>query len=108
MLLVVGDEVIECEAVVTRHEVHALLNLAFLVAVNLGAAEQPVGNGCHGTLVATKKAADIVAEPPVPLLPTVPDETAYLVQTGRIPGLSDELRARERRIRLNIPQHRRG
>src|SRR5260370_42444166 len=60
VFLIVRDEVIECEAVVTRHEVHAILGLAFLVTVNLGATEQPVGKGRHRTLVATEKAADIV------------------------------------------------
>ncbi len=45
VLLVVGDQVIEREAVVTGHEIHALLGLAFLVAVDLGAADQPVGRG---------------------------------------------------------------
>ena len=42
-LLVVGDEVVEREAVVAGDEVDALLRLALLVAVDLGAAEQPVG-----------------------------------------------------------------
>src|SRR6185295_356110 len=64
MLFVVRDEVIECEAVVTGHEVHALLGIAFLMTVNLGAAEQPVSKGRHRTLVTTEKATDIIAEPP--------------------------------------------
>ncbi len=88
MLLVVRDEVIQGEPVVTRHEIHALLGLAFLnlQPINLGAAEQPVGQGRHRTIIATEKAADIVAEPAIPFPPTVSDETAYLVQSGCIPG----------------------
>ena len=57
--------------------------------------------------VAAEEAADIIAESPVPLLPTVADEAAHLVQPGRVPGLGDELGARQRRVRLDIPQHRR-
>src|SRR6185295_2029004 len=103
VLLVVGDEVIECEAVVTRHEVHALLGFAFLMTVNLGAAKQPVSKGCHRTVVATEKTSKIVAELPIPLPPAVPDEATYLVETGRVPRLGDELRAGKRRIRFDIP-----
>src|SRR2546422_1913827 len=103
--LVVGDEVIEREPVVTGYKVHTLLSLAFLVTINLRAAKQPVSKGCHRPLVATKKAANIVAEPAIPFPPTVPDEATDLVQAARVPGLSDELCARERRVRLDIPQH---
>lgn len=80
----VVDEVIECEAVVTGHEVYACLGLAFFMTVNLGAAEQPVGKGCHRTVVATEKAANIVAEPAIPLHPSIPNEATYLVEAGRI------------------------
>ena len=43
VLLVVGDQVIQGEAVVAGDEVDALLGLALLVPVNVGTAEQPVG-----------------------------------------------------------------
>src|SRR5579859_475996 len=107
VLLIVRDKVIEREAVVTCHEVHALIGLAFLVAVDLWTAEQSVGKINYRSVVSTKKAADIIAEPPVPLPPTVADEAAHLVQTSRIPGFSNEFRARERRVGLDIPQYRR-
>ena len=41
VLAVVRDEVVQREAVVTRDEVDAVLGLAFLVAVDVRAAEQP-------------------------------------------------------------------
>ena len=40
VLLVIGDEIVEREPVVTGHEVDALLGFAFLVTIDLGAAEQ--------------------------------------------------------------------
>src|SRR5215472_7493158 len=84
VLLVVRDEVVEGEAIVAGHEVDALLRLAFLVTVNLGAAEQPVREAWHETLVAAEEAADIVAKSSVPLPPTVADEAPDLVEAGRV------------------------
>src|SRR5215469_2213422 len=107
VLLVVGDKVVERKAVVTCHEVHALIGLTFFVAVYLWTAEQSVGKIGHRSVVPTKKAADIIAEPAVPLPPTVADEAAHLVETSCIPGFSNELGAREHRVRLDIPQYRR-
>src|SRR5215510_5168203 len=107
VLLVVRDKIVEREAVVTCHEVHALIGLAFFVTVDLWAAEQSVGKIDYCSVVPTKKAADIIAEPSVPLPPTVADEAAHLVQASRIPGFSNELGAGEHRVRLDIPQYRR-
>ena len=104
VLGVVGDEVVEGEAVVTGHEVDALLGLALLVGIDLGAAGQAVGHARHRARLTAEEAPDIVAEPPVPLLPAVAHERADLVQAGGIPGLGDELRAREHRVRLDVPQ----
>src|SRR5262249_9246527 len=107
VLLVVRDKIVEREAVVTCHEVHALIGLTFFVTVDLWTAEQSVGKIGYRSVVSTKKTADIIAEPPVPLPPAVADEAAHLVQTSRIPGFSNELGARERWVRLDIPQYRR-
>src|SRR4029434_4830671 len=107
VLVVVGDQIVEGETIVTRHEVDALLGLAFLVPVDLRATEYAVRQAPHHPLVATEEAADIVAEAAVPLLPTVPNEAADLIQTGRIPRLGNEFRAGQDRVGLNIPQHRR-
>src|SRR4029453_19636104 len=93
VLVVVGDEVVEGEAIVTRDEVHARLGLALLVTVNLGAAEQPICEPWHGAFVATEEAPHIVAKTSVPLPPTVAHEAANLVKTAGVPGLGDDLRA---------------
>src|SRR5258705_1417604 len=105
MLLVVGDEVIERETVVTRHKIHAYFRLTILVTVNLRAAKQPVGKVSHRTVIATEKAANIVAKPAIPFPPTVSDEISHLIKTGCIPSLSNKLRAREKGGRINIPKH---
>ena len=104
---VVGNEVVQGEPVVTRHEVDALLGLALLVAVERRAADQAIGKPLDRAFLAAEEAADIVAEASVPFLPAVADEGAYLVQAGGIPRLGDELRPRQHRVRLDIPQHRR-
>ena len=107
VLLVVGNEIVEREAVVAGHEVDALLGLALLVAVDLGAADHPVGHAPQRARLAAEEIADVVAEPAVPFLPGVADEAADLVQPGRVPRLGDQLGARQRRVRLDVPQHRR-
>jgi hypothetical protein len=89
---------------VAGDEVDALLGLAFLVPVDLGAAHEPVGHSPYRTRLPSEEGANIVAEPAVPLLPAVADEAADLGETGRVPRLGNELRARERGIRLDIPQ----
>src|SRR4029077_2815945 len=107
VLLVIRDEVVQCEAVMTRHIVNTLLNLAFFMTVNCGATEQAVSKPSHRSLFPTKKAPHVVSEPSVPLLPTVPDEVADLVEPGGVPGLGNELAAGERRVGFNVPQYRR-
>ena len=108
VLRVVGDEIVQREAVVAGDEVDAGFGLAPLVAVDLGAAQQPVGQP-RATVPSSprKKLAHVVAEPAVPLLPGVADEAADLIEAGGVPRLGDELRAGERRIRFDVPQDRR-
>src|SRR6185503_11433253 len=86
VLVVVRDEIVEGEPVVTRHEVDALLGLALLVAVQGRAPEQAVGQPFDRAVLPAKEAADVVAEASVPLFPAVTDEAAHLVEAGRIPS----------------------
>jgi len=74
VLVGVGDEVIEREAVVAGDEIYACLGLAFLVSVYLGAAEHAVSQGRNDTVVAAKKAAHSVAKPPIPFSPAIPNK----------------------------------
>ena len=107
VLLVVGNQVVQGEAVMAGDEVNALLGLALLMAVNLGAADQPVGEAPERALRAAQEIPRVVAEPSVPLLPTVAHKVAHLVKAGSIPGLGDELGARQQGVRLDVPDHRR-
>jgi hypothetical protein len=92
VLALVGDEIVQREAVVARHEVDALLRLALLVAEDLGAADQPVGEAGCRSRIAPEEAASIVAESSVPFLPAVADEAADLVKSCGVPRLGDHLR----------------
>src|SRR6202023_1960647 len=85
VLGVVGHEIVEGEAVMTRHEVDALLGLALLVSVERRAADQAIGKALDRALLAAEKAPRIIAEPPVPLPPAIPAEAPHLVQAGRVP-----------------------
>src|SRR5207244_929993 len=105
VLLVVGNKVVKREAVVTRHEVDALLGFAPLVAIDFGAADQPVGDAAERATFAADEVADIVAEPAVPLLPGVADEASDLIEPGRVPRLGEKLRASQGRVRLDVPEH---
>src|SRR4029453_3312653 len=103
---VVRDEIVECESVVTGHEVDALLGLPLLVAVDIGTAEQPIGERPDRALVAPEETADVASKPSVPFPPAVADERPDLVKATGIPRLGDELRPRQRRVRVDVPQDR--
>src|SRR4029450_4400332 len=98
MLLIIRDEVVQCETVMTRHIVNTLLRPALFMTVNCGATEQAISKPSHRCLFPTKKASNVVSEFSVPLLPTVPDEAADLVKAGRVPGLGDELGSSKHRV----------
>jgi hypothetical protein len=104
---VIRDEVIEGETVMARYKINALLGLAFLMTVNRRAASQPVSKVSNRMLFPAKKTPDIISKSPVPLLPTISDETADLVKSGRVPGLGDELGPGKLRVRFDVPQDRR-
>src|SRR5262249_3893332 len=93
--------------VMTGHEIDALLGLPLLVAVDVGAPEEPGCDMGYHPLVALDEAPDIVSESAVPFLPAVANEASYLIESGRIPRFRDELRAGQQRIRFDIPEDRR-
>src|SRR5580658_222460 len=105
VLLVVGHEIVEREAVMTGDKIHVFLSVALLRTVDLGAADQSVSQERNRAVVAPEKAAHIVTKTPVPLSPLVSEEVTHLVQTRRIPGLGDELRASKCWVGVDVPQH---
>src|SRR5204862_5656432 len=88
-----------------RDEIDALLWLALLALVNIGACHQPVGHGVGSAIVALQERADIVAKLPVPLLPAVANKAADLVETRSVPGFGNQLDVCENRIGLDVPEN---
>ena len=113
VLVVVGDEVGEGEAVVAGEEVDGVPGRAAGAAVEVGAAGEPRGQELRHAGVALHEAAHLVAEAAVPLGPPAPArEAAHLVEPGRVPRLGDELhvghdrvggdRLEQRRVRQHL------
>ena len=98
VLVAVGDEVVEREAVVRCDEVDAVVGLTAVVAIEVARAGQSRGEVAGLCVVAPPVAADVVAIAAVPLGPPQARERAHLVSPSRIPGLGDDLRVGEHRI----------
>src|ERR1700756_1738859 len=107
VLFVIRNQIVQREAVVAGHKVYALFGLAFLVSVDIGAAEHALRQCAHPAGVAFYKATDVVAEPAIPLLPAVADKASDLIETGGIPRLCDQFGAGENGVGLNVPKNRR-
>ena len=107
VLLLVRDQVVEREAVVAGDEVDAGLRIAVLVAVDVRAAEEPLGEVPDLARLGPHERAHVVAEPPVPLHPAVAHEAADLVEPAGVPRLGDQLGAGQDRVGLDLPEDRR-
>src|SRR5262249_19506327 len=94
VLVVIRDEVVQREAVMTSHKIDTLLRLAFFMPVNCRATKQTVSKPCYGSSFATKKAPHVVSKTSIPFLPTVSNKTAYLIKPSRVPGFCDEFGSR--------------
>src|SRR5436305_3235643 len=89
VFVIVGNQVIQGEAIVTGDEIDAVDRHAPLILVEIRAARDPRGNGADQPRVTFDKAAHIVAEAPVPFRPAFPGKVADLVKATGIPRLSD-------------------
>ena len=76
----------------TGDEIDAIDRHAPLILVEIRAARDPRGYSADQPRVAFDKAADIVAEAPVPFCPAFPGKVPDLVKATGIPGLSDNFR----------------
>src|SRR5690606_31636253 len=95
VLLVVGDEVVQRETVVSGDEVDAGIRQPAVALVEVAAARESRGHLRDLSRVATPEATDRVAVLPVPLGPAhreVPDLVAAFAE---IPGLGDQLHLRD-------------
>src|ERR1700757_2566785 len=98
VFVIVGDEVVERKSVVTGNEVHALLRFAFLAAIDLMTAKQPVREMSQRAIFTTKETSYVIPKTTVPFLPTVTNKAAHLVKSGSIPRFGNYLCAGERWI----------
>ncbi len=107
MLLVIGHQVGQGEPIVTRHIVDAALGaIAGLVAKDVETTRHAPGKIPHHPPIPPHKAPHVVAKAPVPLCPAVARKGSQLVKAGGVPGLGDELGARQHGIGLDAPKNR--
>src|SRR5260370_31092084 len=89
VLVIVGNQVIQGEAIVTGDEIDAIDRHAPLILVEIRAARDPRGHSADQPRVAFDKATDIVAEAPVPFRPAFPGKVPDLVKATGIPRLGN-------------------
>src|SRR5207247_3520824 len=77
-----------------------------LVTFEIVAADQSGGQVLQRAAVTLHEAADVVSELAVPLLPTVADEGADLIQARGVPGFRDQFRTGQAGIRFDVPEDR--
>ncbi len=104
VLLVVADQIVEREPVVSGDEVDAVGGQLATPLVEVGAAAHAEGDRSHQPGVALHEAPDVVAVMPVPLRPPGRREATDLVQAARVPRLGDDLGVGEDRGELDAPQ----
>ena len=97
VFLVVGDQVVQGEAVVAADEVDRVERSAACVEVVAAAESRGQGRGHAG--IAAPESPDVVAIPAVPVRPApLAGKGADLVEPGGVPGLGDQLGVAEQRV----------
>src|SRR5215831_5670289 len=107
VLAVVGNQIIEREAIVAGNKVDALLGFALLLLVDVGAPRQPEGHRTRSAVVAFEKGPHVIAKSPIPFLPAVADKAADLIKPGSVPRFGNQLDIGENGIGLDVPKYRR-
>ena len=98
VLLVVGDEVPEREAVVAGDEVDAGRGSAAVALVEVGGAGQPVGEVADPAGLAAPVVADGVPEAPVPFCPADREVADLVAALPDVPRLGHQLHLGEDRV----------
>src|SRR5690554_3982977 len=101
VLVVVGNEVLQREAVVRGDEVDAGQRAAPVIAEQVAAAGQPVGQVVGVALVAAPEAAHRVAVLAIPLMPEQREIADLITALADVPELGDQLDLRDDRILMN-------
>ncbi len=98
VLLVVGNQVLQREAVVRGDEVDAGMRPPARPSVQVLRAGEALRQVAHHAIVALPVAAHAVAEAVVPLGPAVGEVADAVAAVAEVPGLRDQLHAVERRV----------
>ena len=98
VLLVVGNQIVQREAVVRGDEVDAGLRAATVVVELLAGAGNLAGEGAAVLVGLQPEAAHRVTEAVVPLAPARQIGAQLVAAAGRVPGLGDQLDASQGRI----------
>ena len=104
VLVVVGDQIIEGEAVMGGDEVNAAHGIPVELGEGVKAAANDIAQITDHAGVALDEAAHRVPEATVPHRPAVADERTDLVETGSIPGFGNDLGTGQNGVRVDIPQ----
>ncbi len=107
VLLVVGDEIAQREAVVRGDEVDAGVRPPAVVLVEVGAAGEAVGELAERPLLAAPVVAHRVAVLAVPLAPAHREVADLVAALADVPRLGDQLDVGEHRVLVNDVEERR-
>ncbi len=98
VLLVIGDEIVQREAVMRRNEVDARPGLAAALVVDVAGAKKARGEVLRLAVVVLPIFAHAVAIFVVPFGPTGRKAADLIAARADIPGFADQLHASQRRI----------
>src|ERR1700733_8188109 len=107
VLGVIGNKVIECEAVVRGDEIHAVFWRLPGGLEEVRTSRDPSGDLAHQAAVPPNEAAYGIAVAPIPYRPPrAAWKTADLVEPAGIPRLGDDLDIGQCLHQLDVPEHR--
>src|SRR5580698_8363387 len=91
VLLLVANQVVKCEAIMTSDEVEATGRSLARAFVQIGASSDSACERAHHARVADPEAAHIITETAVPFRPTLGGKTSHLIGAACVPCFRDNL-----------------
>src|SRR4029077_3079261 len=82
VLLIVGNEIVEREAIMAGHEIDALIGRTCEMLIEIGAAGNSGGNRADHPCVAADESPEVVAIAAVPFSPSFPRKASDLIKPG--------------------------
>src|SRR2546429_829316 len=111
MLIVVGDQVIEREAIMRGDEINTINRQFTCGLIDVCTTGDDIGYPAHETFpfdvttITFHKAAHDIPVMPVPLAPAIAREETHFVESGCVPCLSNHFGIDERVGQFNLPDH---